>query len=105
MKNNTSNKNNHAVNFVLCPINNITPSTISNTIMAMEKNKETLLSAGKSGARNLKPVSANVNSNSVKYVMKNGRLYDAATLDQIAPLKTKMTTPWWLALEPVEGGR
>ncbi|MEO5568559.1 MAG: amidohydrolase family protein [Gemmatimonadaceae bacterium] len=45
------------------------------------------------------------NSNSVKYVMKNGRLYDAATLDQIAPMKTKMTTPWWLALEPVEGGR
>lgn len=45
------------------------------------------------------------NSNSVKYVMKNGRLYDAATLDQIAPMRMKMTTPWWLALEPVEGGR
>ena len=37
------------------------------------------------------------NSNSVKYVMKNGRLYDATTLDQIAPTAKKMNTLWWTA--------
>jgi len=35
------------------------------------------------------------NTNSVKYVMKNGRLYDAATLDQIAPVARKMDKLWW----------
>jgi imidazolonepropionase-like amidohydrolase len=40
------------------------------------------------------------NTNSVRYVMKNGRLYDAATLDQIAPTPKKMDKLWWLALEP-----
>ena len=42
------------------------------------------------------------NTNSVRYVMKNGRLYDATTLDQIAPVRRKMDNLWWLALEPVE---
>jgi imidazolonepropionase-like amidohydrolase len=37
------------------------------------------------------------NTNSVRYVMKNGRLYDANTLDQIAPLRRPLDTPWWLA--------
>ena len=45
------------------------------------------------------------NTASVKYVMKNGRLYDAATLDQVAPTKTKMPTPWWLSLDPSAGDR
>jgi imidazolonepropionase-like amidohydrolase len=45
------------------------------------------------------------NTSSVRYVMKNGRLYDAATLDQIAPTKTKMDSPWWLALDPGAGDR
>ena len=40
------------------------------------------------------------NTNSVRYVMKNGRLYDATTLDQVAPLREKMGSLWWLALEP-----
>jgi imidazolonepropionase-like amidohydrolase len=45
------------------------------------------------------------NTASVKFVMKNGRLYDAATLDQIAPAKTKLAPPWWLALDPGPGDR
>jgi imidazolonepropionase-like amidohydrolase/Tol biopolymer transport system component len=45
------------------------------------------------------------NSNSVRFVMKNGRLYDAATMDQIAPTRTKMAAPWWLALDPSAGDR
>jgi imidazolonepropionase-like amidohydrolase/Tol biopolymer transport system component len=40
------------------------------------------------------------NTNSVRYVMKNGRLYDAATLDQIAPIAKKMDKLWWVQLEP-----
>jgi imidazolonepropionase-like amidohydrolase len=40
------------------------------------------------------------NTNSVRYVMKNGRLYDAATLDQITPTTKKMDKLWWLQLEP-----
>jgi hypothetical protein len=45
------------------------------------------------------------NTNSVRYVMKNGRLYDAATMDQVAPTQTKMAAPWWLALDPSAGDR
>jgi imidazolonepropionase-like amidohydrolase/Tol biopolymer transport system component len=45
------------------------------------------------------------NTNSVKYVMMNGRLYDAATMDQVAPTRTRMATPWWLALDPSAGDR
>jgi imidazolonepropionase-like amidohydrolase len=45
------------------------------------------------------------NTTAVKYVMKNGRLYDATTLDQIAPTKTTMGSPWWLALDPGPGDR
>jgi imidazolonepropionase-like amidohydrolase len=40
------------------------------------------------------------NTNSVRYVMKNGRLFDATTLDQIAPTSKKMDKLWWLPLEP-----
>jgi imidazolonepropionase-like amidohydrolase/Tol biopolymer transport system component len=35
------------------------------------------------------------NSDSVRYVMLNGRLYDAATLDQIAPDARKRPPFWW----------
>ena len=35
------------------------------------------------------------NTNSVLYAMKNGRLYDAATLDQITPVAKKMDKLWW----------
>ena len=36
-------------------------------------------------------------TNTVRYVMKNGRLYDANTLDQIAPVRKKLDNLWWLA--------
>jgi len=45
----------------------------------------------------LNPLTNIRNTNSVRYVMKNGRLYDATTLDQIAPLRKPMINLWWLA--------
>jgi imidazolonepropionase-like amidohydrolase len=40
------------------------------------------------------------NTNTVRYVMKNGRLYDAATLDEMWPRQRKLpTTQWWMADE------
>jgi imidazolonepropionase-like amidohydrolase/Tol biopolymer transport system component len=35
------------------------------------------------------------NTNSVRYVMKNGRLYDANTLDQIHPVRRDLGKLWW----------
>ena len=29
------------------------------------------------------------------FVMKNGRLYDAETLDEVWPRKRTLTRPWW----------
>jgi imidazolonepropionase-like amidohydrolase/Tol biopolymer transport system component len=37
------------------------------------------------------------NTNTVRYVMTNGRLFDAMTLDQIAPARQKLDNLWWLA--------
>jgi hypothetical protein len=37
------------------------------------------------------------NTNTVRYVMRNGRLYDALTLEQIAPDRQKLDNLWWLA--------
>ncbi|MES2522297.1 MAG: amidohydrolase family protein [Gemmatimonadota bacterium] len=45
------------------------------------------------------------NTNSVRYVMKNGRLYDANTLDQVAPTRQRMAPLWWSALDPDEEDR
>jgi imidazolonepropionase-like amidohydrolase len=53
----------------------------------------------------LNPLANIRNTNSVRYVMKNGRLYDAMTLDQIAPLRKPMDTLWWLADRLVEEQR
>jgi len=40
------------------------------------------------------------NTNTVHFVMKNGRLYDAATLDEVWPRQKKLpTTQWWMAPE------
>lgn len=40
------------------------------------------------------------NTNSIKYVMKNGRLYESATLDEVWPRQRKLpTTQWWMAPE------
>ncbi|MBY0435262.1 MAG: amidohydrolase family protein, partial [Cyclobacteriaceae bacterium] len=35
------------------------------------------------------------NTTSIKYVMKNGRLYDGDSLDQIWPMKKPLPAPWW----------
>jgi Tol biopolymer transport system component len=39
------------------------------------------------------------NTNSVRYVMKNGRLYDANTLEEIWPRQKKLPPLWWLERE------
>ena len=40
------------------------------------------------------------NTNSIRYVMKNGRLYDGLTLDESWPRQRKLpTTQWWMARE------
>jgi hypothetical protein len=41
------------------------------------------------------------NTNSVKYVMKNGRLYDGDTMDEIYPTKKKLETSEWRMDKPV----
>jgi imidazolonepropionase-like amidohydrolase/Tol biopolymer transport system component len=53
----------------------------------------------------LNPLTNIRNTNSVRYVMKNGRLYDAMTLDQIAPVRKPMDNLWWLANGPAEEQR
>jgi cytosine/adenosine deaminase-related metal-dependent hydrolase len=53
----------------------------------------------------LNPLANIRNTNSVRYVMKNGRLYDAMTLDQIAPLRKRMDNLWWLTDRLVEEQR
>jgi imidazolonepropionase-like amidohydrolase/Tol biopolymer transport system component len=53
----------------------------------------------------LNPLTSIRNTNSVRYVMKNGRLYDAMTLEQIAPVRKPIDNLWWLALEPMEEQR
>jgi imidazolonepropionase-like amidohydrolase len=35
------------------------------------------------------------NTNTIRYVMKNGRLYDASTLDEVWPRERKVTHQWW----------
>jgi cytosine/adenosine deaminase-related metal-dependent hydrolase len=32
----------------------------------------------------------------VKYVMRNGQLFDSMTLDELWPRQHKRETPWWL---------
>jgi imidazolonepropionase-like amidohydrolase len=35
------------------------------------------------------------NTNSIRYVMKNGELFDGATLDRLYPRQIKMRKMWW----------
>lgn len=35
------------------------------------------------------------NTTSIKYVMKNGRLYNGSSLDQLWPAKKQLPAPWW----------
>ena len=37
------------------------------------------------------------NTNSLRYVMKNGRLYDANTLKEVAPRDKPLDRMWWVA--------
>jgi hypothetical protein len=54
---------------------------------------------------NANPLADIRNASEVKYVMKNGRLYDATTLAQVAPLQQKTDALWWLDLDPTRGTR
>ncbi|MBK7598304.1 MAG: PD40 domain-containing protein [Acidobacteria bacterium] len=40
------------------------------------------------------------NTNSIRYVMKNGELLDGETLDQLWPQKKALPAPWWLSDKP-----
>jgi imidazolonepropionase-like amidohydrolase len=40
------------------------------------------------------------NTNSVRYVMKNGRLYEGATLAEVWPRRRSLPTQWWWRVEP-----
>lgn len=42
---------------------------------------------------------------SLRYVMKNGLLYDAETLDQLWPEQKKLPRPYWWDEDPVTNGR
>lgn len=39
-------------------------------------------------------------TNAISQVMKNGRLYDANTLDEVWPRQRKLEKLWWWDLEP-----
>jgi imidazolonepropionase-like amidohydrolase len=40
------------------------------------------------------------NSASISYVMKNGRLYEAATLNEVWPRQRPLPEQWWWKVEP-----
>jgi Tol biopolymer transport system component len=40
------------------------------------------------------------NSTAIKYVMKNGRLYEAGTLNEVWPRKRSLPEQWWWSVEP-----
>jgi hypothetical protein len=42
------------------------------------------------------------NTNSIVYVMKNGRLYDANTLAEVWPRKREIAKPWWLTNDELQ---
>jgi len=39
-------------------------------------------------------------SNSIRYVMKNGRLYEGDTLDEMHPTKKELGSFWWQDFAP-----
>ena len=43
------------------------------------------------------------NTNTVRYVMKNGRLYEGETLNEIYPRQRPLPKMWWWGTEPVVG--
>jgi imidazolonepropionase-like amidohydrolase/Tol biopolymer transport system component len=48
----------------------------------------------------LNPLVKLENTNSIRYVMKNGRLYEAATLAEIWPRQRRLPEQWWWRVEP-----
>ncbi len=40
------------------------------------------------------------NTTAIRYVMKNGRLYEADTLDEVWPRERALPTQWWWQVEP-----
>jgi hypothetical protein len=48
----------------------------------------------------LNPLEKIENSNSIRYVMKTGRLYEGATLDEVWPRERKLPEQWWWRVEP-----
>ena len=40
------------------------------------------------------------NTTAIHYVMKNGRLYDGATLDEVWPRARALPAMWWWGQEP-----
>jgi imidazolonepropionase-like amidohydrolase len=40
------------------------------------------------------------NTNTLRYVMKNGRLYEAETLREVWPRVREIPTPWWQNRDP-----
>ncbi len=46
-----------------------------------------------------------LNTNTIHYVMKNGRLYDGPTLNEVWPRQKNLPTMWWWGEEPPTVGR
>ncbi|MFT6871359.1 MAG: hypothetical protein ACJAVN_000357 [Roseivirga sp.] len=40
------------------------------------------------------------NTTAIHYVMKNGRLYEANTLNEVWPRKRQLPEQWWWSVEP-----
>lgn len=52
---------------------------------------------------NRNPLEKIRNTNSVRYIMKNGRLYESRTLDEIYPRKKEAPERWWGNAKPAPG--
>jgi imidazolonepropionase-like amidohydrolase len=44
------------------------------------------------------------NSNTIRYVMKNGRLYEGETLNEVWPRQRALPRMWWWGTEPAQVG-
>ncbi len=49
---------------------------------------------------NSNPLADLQNTTDIEYVMKNGRMYEAATLTEIWPRRRELPTQWWWRLDP-----
>jgi cytosine/adenosine deaminase-related metal-dependent hydrolase len=48
------------------------------------------------------PIENIQNTNTIRYVMKNGRLYDGNTLAEVWPRQRELGKAWWVASEPAK---